>query len=193
MSANLQIMLKKASLILMAAASLGLLSCSTGVDMPKGSSKGYTSARLVQRNPNIPKSTNATENQVNRMIQKSLASQFSANGLTYGKSGADLTVAYMVIYQEPGMTASFEDYFGYGRESDKISDRAHTRGALENKRPDYFERAGILIDVIDSRSNKLVYRNFATGDMVRGVSDSTRASRINGAVAQALAPFFGKN
>lgn len=193
MSANLQSMSKTASLILIAAASLGILSCTPGVDMPKGTSKGYTSARLVQRDPKRPAPTDATEKKINDMIQKSIAGEFTANGLAYGKGGADLTVAYMVIYQEPGMTARFEDYFGYGRDADSIGDLAHTRGALENENPNYFERAGILIDVIDSRSNKLVYRNFAKGDVVRNISDSTRASRINTIVSQALAPFFGKN
>ena len=124
------------------------------------------------------------------MIQKSIARQFSAKGLAYGKGDADLTVAYLVIYQEPGMTARYDDYFGYGRDADEISDLAHTRGVLENKRPDYFQRAGIVIDVIDARTNKLVYRNFAAGDVVRGASDGTRAARIDAAVGQALSPFF---
>ena len=61
---------------------------------------------------------------------------------------------------------------------------------MESSRPDYFQRAGIVVDVIDSGSNKLVFRNYSTGDVVRGVSDGTRAARIDAAVAQALAPFF---
>ncbi len=51
----------------------------------------------------------------------------------------------------------------------------------------------IVIDVIDARTNKLVYRNHATGDVVRGISESTRAARIDAAVAQAPGPFFGRN
>jgi len=98
----------------------------------------------------------------------------------------------MVIYQEPSMTARYEDYFGYGRSAEEIADSAHTRGVLDNKLPDYFQRAGIVIDVIDTRTNKLVYRNFSAGDVVRGASDATRASRIDAAVGQALEPFFGK-
>ena len=175
---------------LFAIASLAVISCSTQVDMPKGTSKGYTSARLVQRNPNLTASTTATQTKVHQMIQKSLASQFTSHGLAYGKGNADLTVAYLVIYQEPGMTARYEDYFGYGRSAEDIADLAHTRGVIDSKRPDYFKRAGIVVDVIDARTNKLVYRNFAAGDVVTGASDSTRAARINSAVGQALSPFF---
>lgn len=164
--------------------------CGPGVDMPKGTSKGYQSARLVKRDPGRPAITNATEQQVNGMIQKSIANQFTAKGLAYGKGDADLTVAYLVIYQEPGMTARYDDYFGYGRNPDEISDLAHTRGALENQRPDYFRQAGVVIDVIDSRTHKLVYRNFAKGDVIKGASADTRAARIDAGVAQALAGFF---
>jgi hypothetical protein len=176
---------------LLAIASLAIVSCSTNVEMPKGTSKGYTSARLVQRNPNLTPDT-ATQAQVHPMIQKSIARQFSSHGLSYGKKPAELTVAYLVIYQEPGMTARYEDYFGYGRSTEEIADLAHTRGVIDNKNPDYFKRAGIVVDVIDSRTNKLVYRNFAAGDVVTGASDATRAARIDTVVGQALQPFFGK-
>lgn len=158
--------------------------------MPKGTSKGYHSARLIQRDPGARAITDATEKQVHGMIQKSIAGQFAAKGLSYGKSGSDLAVAYMVVYQEPGMTATYDEYFGYGRDSGTITDLAHIRGALDNKRPDYFRQAGIVIDVIDARTHELVFRNFAKGDVIKGASPSTRAARIDAAVAQALAPFF---
>jgi hypothetical protein len=180
------------SLFLIAATALGLHSCAPQVDMPKGTSKGYTSARLVQRNPNQKLSSDTNENKINRMIQQSITSSFNSNGLTYGKSPAQLTVAYLVIYQEPGMTKRFDDYFGYGRSGSDIAEVAHSRGVIENKRADYFNRAGIVIDVLDSQSGKLVYRNFTAGDITKGASDSTRSSRIQAAVDSALAPFFGK-
>jgi hypothetical protein len=185
-------MFKTSFRFLIAIAALGFVSCSTHVDLPKGTSKGYTSARLVQRDPNRPAPTNATEVKVNRMIQQSLAGKFATHGLAFGKSDADLVIAYLVIFQEPGVTTRYDDYFGYGRSADEIGDVAHTRGILKSKRPDYFERAGIVIDVIDSRTNKLVYRNYAVGDVVRGATDSVRTSRIDAAVAEAIGPFFGK-
>lgn len=163
--------------------------CGTHVDMPSGTSKGYSSARLVGANPNSTIS-DSTERQVHGMIQNSLKSQFQANGLQWGSGGADLVVGYMVIYQEPGMTATYDDYFGYGRDSMEISERAHEVGVTESKRPDYFRSAAVIVDVVDARTNKLIYRNYAKGDVVKGVSDSTRASKINAAVAQALQDFF---
>lgn len=174
-------------------AAFGLLaSCGTGVEMPKGSAKGYQSARLTQRDPAGRSITDPTEQQVNALVQKSIARQFTSNGMTYGGDGADLVVAYMIIYQEPGMTAQYDDYFGYGRDAGKISDTAHRRGTLENERPDFFRQAGVVVDVIDARTHKLVYRNFAKSDVVRGASAGTRAARIDAAIAQALQPFFAR-
>jgi hypothetical protein len=158
--------------------------------MPKGTSKGYRSARLTVRDPRQPVPSDSTERAVHRMIQDSLRRQFSAKGLAYGNGNAELAVAYLVIYQEPGITASYDDYFGHGRDSGEIADIAHIKGTVESGRPDYFQRAGIVIDIIDSRSNKLVYRDFAAGDVVRGASPASRAARIDAAVAQALAGFF---
>lgn len=167
-----------------------LVSCSTTVEMPRGTSNGYMSARLIQRSPAARPVTDPTELEVHRMIQASLARQFTAKGLTYGKGDAQLAVAYLVLYQEPGMTAEYADFFGYGRDAAPITDKAHVRGSIENKRPDYFRRAGIVVDVIDARTNKLVFRNYAAGDVVRGASAATRAARIDAAVTQALAPFL---
>lgn len=183
-------MLKPTSLLLIASTFLGLASCAPNVDMPKGTSKSYTSARLIQRNPGANAITNPVEKQVHGMIQKSIARQFTGKGLSYGGGGADLVIGYLVIYQEPGMTANHPEFFGYGRSADEIADLAHTRGALESKRPDYFRQAGIVVDVIDSRTNKLVYRGFTKGDVIKNASPATRASRIDTAINEILTPFF---
>jgi hypothetical protein len=172
-------------------ASAGFLaSCSTGVDMPQGKRGTYQSVRLIQRSPGSPAITDATEKQVHGLIQKSLARQFTAKGMTYGKGDSALAVGYMVIYQEPGMTASYDEYFGYGRGTREISDVAHIRGSLDSKRPDFFRQVGIVVDIVDVKSGKLVFRNFAKGDVIQGASASTRAARIDHAIATALFPFF---
>ena len=183
-------MIQRLPLLLAVATASFLASCAPHVEQPKGTSKGYTSARLIQRDPSSPAITNPVEKQIHGMVQKSIAGQFTGHGLSFGKADSSLTVGYLVIYQEPGMTATYPQYFGYGRDEDKISDLAHTRGTLENKRPDYFRQAGIVIDVIDSHTQKLIYRGFSKGDVVKGASAGTRAARINAAVTECLAPFF---
>ncbi|BCX49080.1 hypothetical protein HAHE_29880 [Haloferula helveola] len=164
-------------------------SCAS-IDMPKGTSQGYTSARLVAKDPKASNGS-ATEQAVHGMIQNSIAGTFRSKGMRFSDGSSDLIVAYLVIYQEPGMTAQYDDYFGYGRGAESITDRAHVLGTVEGKRPDYFERAGIVVDVIDARTSEHIYRGIATGDVVRGASNSTRSARIQAAVNEALADFFG--
>lgn len=177
-------------LLAVAACAAVLSSCSSNVSMPKGNSKGYTSARIVKRAPDSPAITNSREKRVHNLIQSNIKSQFKARGLGFNAPDADLVVGYMVIYQDNSMTTSFDDYFGYGRGSNDILNLAHKKGVTEGDRPDYFERAGLVVDVVDTKTNKLVYRNVSVGDLVNGPSDVTRPSVVTAAVNEALAPFF---
>jgi len=67
---------------------------------------------------------------------------------------------------------------------------AHERGVLKKSRPDAFDDGAIVIDLLDARMNKLVYRNYAKKAVAAGISDAARQARINSTVAEALAPFF---
>lgn len=171
---------------------IALNACAPTVKMPKGSSKNYQSARLVKRTPNSSIVLTSNEKKVHSMIQSSIKNQFTSNGKTYGAGTADLIIGYLVISQNNAMTTSYSEYFGYGRNADKITDIAHLKGVVEGVRPDFFERAGLLVDVIDTKTNKLVYRNLYVGDIVKGGSEANRRQRIDAAVNTALAPFFTK-
>ena len=177
-------------LLAVAACAAVFTSCSSSIDMPKGNSRGYTSARLVKRAPNSPAITSSREKRVHNLIQGNIKAQFKARGMGYNAPNADLVVGYMVVYQDNAMTTSFDDYFGYGRDSHKILDVAHKKGVIDGNRPDYFERAGLIVDVVDTKTNKLVYRNVSVGDLVNGASDVERKDIIAAAVNEALVPFF---
>ena len=185
--------MKILSLLSTVAIAISMNACSTNIDMPKGSVKGYNSARLIKRDTFDTK-LNAKEEQTHRMIQKSINTEFTNRGKSFGNANtnADLIVAYLIIYQNNIMTTSYNEFFGWGRDVGHITDAAHIKGVIKNVRPDSFERAGLLIDVIDSKTNKLVYRNIFVGDITRGTSEAVRSQRINKAVNQALTPFFGK-
>jgi len=89
--------MKSLTFPVLAALSLVLAACGPGIDLPKGTSKGYTSARLTHHNPNLPPVADPTQRAIHGMIQNSLRQQFSAKGLAYGAANADLVVAYLVI------------------------------------------------------------------------------------------------
>lgn len=163
--------------------------CSS-VDMPKGKNKGYESARFVRIRPNPSQTFAEGSDQVNNMIQSAISSEFTRNGLAVGPDNAELIIAYLLIIQNNATTTSINDYFGYGRSSSEILEAAHNKGVLSGKNPDYFEAGAIVIDILDAKSNKLIYRNYAKRDVIQNLSDAERQTRINDAVAEALEPFF---
>jgi hypothetical protein len=176
--------------VALTALAFAAISCSS-VDMPKGTSKGYTSARLVTVDKK-PVNDREFPNQVSghRMIQKSLASNFRANDIQVTSGSADLIVAYLVLVQNNYSTIALDDYFGYGRDSDAIVDKAQTLGVVESSRPDSFESGTLVVDVIDAKTSELVYRGHATRDIYKSNSESARQTAINAAVTEALNGFF---
>ncbi len=171
-------------------------SCSNGIEIPKGTSQGYTSARLIERNPKAEVTDDpvavAKENRIHKQIQQSIKREFTAHGMSYGKPDAQLTVAYLVMIQNNALTFYYNDFFGEGRDADAIANYAHLKGVKQSDRDEFFERVIILVDVIDSKTNKLIFRNHYAHDIVDNPSDAERAKRIDKAMVLALDPFFKK-
>lgn len=163
------------------------------VELPSGKSSGYKSARFVQvrKNPFAGYSTSLEDSQqINQMVKSAIASDFQAHGIPLVDGDADLIIAYMLLRQDNISTTANQDYFGYGRDGSAILEEAHVRGVLKKNSPDAVDAGAIVIDVLDARTNKLIYRNFAKKSVTQGVSDATRQARIHSTVSQALIPFF---
>ena len=172
---------------------LTICSCAPTVEKAKGTSRGYQSARFVEtKRPDRTASATAPEDDpaFNAAIRSAIAQEFNANRVPVTGGSADLIIAYMLLRQNSVATTYNSDYFGNGRNAMAILEEAHKRGVINNKRPDDFLRGAIVIDVLDARTNKLVFRNYAVRPVTTGVDAATRQSRINSAVSQALAPFF---
>ncbi len=61
---------------------------------------------------------------------------------------------------------------------------------MRNSRADYYQAGTVVIDIIDNKTGKLVYRDYATRDITDNLSDAQFQARANSAVKQALAKFF---
>jgi hypothetical protein len=163
------------------------------VQMPRGKSAGYKSARFVQvqKNPFAGYSNNLENSpELNQMVKNAIAKKFQAEGIPVVQGDSDLIIAHLILRQENISTTRNQEYFGYGRDASAIMDEAHERGVLNKSRPDAFDEGAVVIDILDARTNKLIYRNFAKGAVAQGISDAARQARLNSAVAGALAPFF---
>ncbi len=181
--------MKHFSTFLVLALAALVLGCSSGIDLPKGSARGYTTVRLIGQQPHltIPAEYKSAQNRIRRAISNEL----QRNGLQVTSGPAQLIVAHLVVLQDNAMTTYLDDYYGSGLEAEAIADAAHQSQVVEGKRREYFRQAGLVIDVIDASTNKLIFRNYVKRDILPpGTPASTRNQVVDQAVAETLAPFF---
>jgi hypothetical protein len=160
----------------------------TSVPMPKGSSKGYSTVRFIA--PNKPLGDDASPGfvEANRMIKEAVAAQMETNGLQVVEGNADLIVAHLIILQDNASTSYCNQYYGLQDFFDIVS-LAHKEGTKKHY-PEHVQKRALVIDLIDSRTYKLVYRNYALSGTLANLSEQDRQVYINKMVAEALQQFF---
>jgi len=124
--------------------------------------------------------------QIHRLIQNAITTNLTTKGLSRAPAGGDVFVAYLLILGNNVSTTDVNDYFGYGRDSDALLDKAHEKSAIDSQNPNYYEAGALVIDVIDAKTYKLLYRNYAVRQVLRNLPEDARAERIQQAVDQAL-------
>ena len=144
-----------------------------------------TTFSFVQGRPATPEYAEQRA-RIHKLIQNAITTDLAAKNVTPVASGGDVIVAYLLILGNNVSTTAVNDYFGYGRDSDALLDKAHEKGAIESKNPNRFEAGTLVIDVIDAKTYKLLYRNYAVRQVLRNVPDDMRAERIQEAVEAAL-------
>ena len=125
--------------------------------------------------------------QIHKLIQNAITTSLAAKDLTWVGNSDNVIVAYLIILGDNVSTTDVNDYFGYGRDADALLDKAHEAGAIDSKNPNHFVAGTLIIDVIDSKTYKLLYRNYAVRHVLRNVPEDVRAERIQAAVDQVLA------
>jgi len=123
--------------------------------------------------------------EVNKIIQEAITANLARFNVPRIASGGDITVAYLIIVGNNATTTSINDYFGYGRDDSAISEIAHEK-YTQNSNPNYFEAGTIVIDIIDSHTNKLLKRGYASRPLLANPTTEARTARIQQAVDEAL-------
>ena len=171
-------------LLLLAACAAG---CTT-VPMPKGSSKAYSTARFIAPNKPLGEDESPIFIESNRMIKESIAAQMEKHGLQIVEGKADLIVAHLIILQDNVSTSYSNQYFGYQDFSDLVN-LAHKKG-MKSQYPVHVQKRVLVIDLIDAKTFKLVYRNYALGGTMVNLPEEERQAQIDTAVADTLQQFF---
>ena len=122
---------------------------------------------------------------IHSMIQGAITRSLGSRGLTQVATGGEVTVAYLIITGNNASTASINDFFGYGDDATALHEKAH-KAYTGNKNPNYFEAGTLLIDLIDTKTYKLLKRGYATRPILRELPDDARAARIQEVVDEIL-------
>ena len=172
-------------LLILAAGVLALAGCSstpTKVDSGKIHASTFS---FVNRGARPDPGYTDNRQPVHTMIQDSITKNLAARGVTKAPAGGDLTVGYLVIIGNNVSTESVRDYFGYSEGAAALHDKAH-HAYTSSKNPNYFEAGTLVIDLIDSRSYKLLKRGHATRPTLKNLPDDAKAARIQEVVDEIL-------
>ncbi len=173
------------SLLITAAGVLTLAGCSsTPAKVDSGSIHARTFSFV---NPGTKPAPDFTDNRqvIHAMIQDAIVKNLATRGVARTAGVGDVTVAYLIIVGNNASTKSINDYFGYGEDATALHDKAQA-AYTSSKNPNYFEAGTLVIDIIDSKTFKLLKRGHATRPVLRNLPDDARAARLQEVVDEIL-------
>jgi hypothetical protein len=162
-----------------------LTACSsvkTHVD--KGAIKASTFSFLNTGNRSSPGVADQRQ-KAHAMVQAAITSNLAAKGITYTPSGGNVTVAYLIVVGNNGITTPLDSYFGNPDETDAIVNKVSKENGSSSQR-NYFEAGILVIDFIEPATSKLIQRRSIQAEVLRNLPQETRSERLQGLVDQAL-------
>ncbi len=161
--------------------------CSS-VPMPKGNSKGYSSVRFINEKKSAEFQESDRSKEVNQVLQQAITEQFEAKGMDVLEQDADLIIAYLIIVQDKVATTTIDKHFGYRDTSEAIG-KIHEKG-IGGRDPEYVKKGALVIDLIDAKTMKLVYRNYATRGAGENLTGEALRTRLDEVTQEILTSFF---
>lgn len=175
------------SLCISTLAGLGLFllaGCSTPTKVDSGPIKAQTFCFMSRTQAEDPSFADKRA-PIHAMIQQSITDNLAARGVKRVAENGDVIVAYLVIVGDNATTEAINTYFGYGRNADVLHDKAH-EAYTDSKVPYYFQAGTLLVDIIDAKTYKLLWRSHVTRPLLQNPTEQVRAEHIQEAVNSLL-------
>lgn len=127
-------------------------------------------------------------------IQTEITRNLAARGVARVDNGGDITVGYLLLVASNKATFVVGDYFGYGAQPDGLVEKAE-EGAIRFRDdqprsrirdPQTFRAGAFVVDVLDSATFTLQYRNFAYRELLSGAPRDLRERRVREVVDEVL-------
>lgn len=122
------------------------------------------------------------------MIQDSITRKMEAHGISMVEKNSDLIIAYLIIFQDNYSTSYSNQHYGY-QDFSKIVDQAHIKGTAKQY-PVHVEKRALVIDILDAKTFKLLYRDYAITGSLLNLPESEHQGQIDLVVAKALEKFL---
>ncbi len=173
------------SLLTLAAGALVLAGCSsTPTKVDSGPIHARTFSFVNRSSQPMPDYADKRQ-PIHQMIQAAITKNLADRGVAKVEGGGDVTVSYLIIVGNGATTTAINDYFGYGEDAQALHDKAH-EVYTGSKNPNYFEAGTLVIDIVDSRSYKLLKRGYTSRQLLKNLPDDARAARIQEVVNEIL-------
>ena len=177
--------MKPNTILLLAVGAVALAGCSS---TPTKVNTGPIHAHSFSfvKNPDKPAPAYANNEQaVHALIQEDITKNLAKRGINHVAAGGDVTVAYLIITGNNVAARTISDYYGYGDDTPDLLDKAHAAYS-SSKNPNYFEAGTLVVDIIDAKTYKVLYRNYVSRPALRNPPAEVRAANIQGAVNEVL-------
>ncbi len=171
---------------LLAAGALALAGCSsvkTNVDTGPIKASTFSFINTGSKPPPAPANNVAA---VHALVQDDITRTLAGKGLSKLPTGGDVTVGYLIIAGNNVSTTALGEYFGYSSDTDALADKVHTAQTIKSGRRDYFEAGTLVIDLIDPKTNTLLWRSSMQRDILRNLTPEVRAARVQEVVDSCL-------
>jgi len=162
--------------ILLIAGALALTGCSstpTRVDTGPVAARTF---RFVSLDPHTASFAEGRQ-KIHSLVQEAITKSLTARGLQRVATGGDVTVGYLLITGNNASTSSVNDYFSYSENAAALEDKAH-EAYTDSKNPNYFEAGTLVVDLVDSKTFKLLKRGYATRPGFRNLPDDVKIARL---------------
>jgi len=163
-----------------------IAACSTApVEVNKGPVHARTFSYLAPANRGVPQyADNRTE--VLQRVQEAITTNLVAKGLSKVDSGGDVTVAFLVIVGNNVTTASLNEYFGYSEDAAKLMNKVHEVDTDSGGQRGYYEAGTLVIDLINPKTQELLWRGSIQRQMLRQLPMDQRLARLQETVDAVL-------
>jgi hypothetical protein len=174
---------KYTALLTLVLAVAGCSSVKTKVDSGPIAARTFS---FVNTGAKPPPAAADTRAQVHQMIQQAVTKTMAGKGVAYVSSGGQLTVAYLVIAGNNVSTTSLNEFFGYTADAAALVEKVHSEQAVKSGDRNYFEAGTLVVDIVDSRTAKVLKRSTVRSSILRNLPAETRQARVQALVDQAL-------